>query len=161
MKAITFFPLSPYPFKVAGAVLALAGLILNLTVNPHFELLLFTGLLLMVFSKERNESEAVKAVRAELFKSVFGYTLSLTIALHLTGLISEGFSADLPPMYYIGFPLLLYLMLFYGILALKLNVDSNLDMLENAKDHRPLFITWAFLALAISIILIVRYLYIV
>jgi hypothetical protein len=157
MKSVTYFPLSPHGFKYVGIVMALSGLGLYLFQNQQYQLLLYTGLLVMVFSRERHESSFVAAIRGEVFKSVFGFTISLTIALHLTALLSEGFSADLPPLYYIGFPLLLYLILFNISLMLKVEVDSSLDFVENLKIHRRPYVVWALIVLVISLVLILRY----
>ena len=157
MKHLTFFPLSPYGFKFAGSVLALAGLALFILQNSNYQLIIYAGLLVMVFSKERRESEYVAAVRAEIFKSVLGFTLSLTIALHLTGWLADEFSADLPPFYYIGFPLFLYLILFYGSLLLKVQPDSSVDFVENAKRFPRIYVPWMLLVITVLLLVLLRY----
>jgi hypothetical protein len=98
----------------------------------------------------------VASVRAEVFKSVFGYTLSLSIALHLTDWLSEGFDADLPPSYYIGLPLFLYLLLFYGSLLLKIKPDSSVDFAENMKRFPRLYIPWMSIVAVMLLILLLR-----
>jgi hypothetical protein len=157
MKHFTFFPLSPFGFKYAGALLTVAGLVLFILLNSNYQFIIYAGMLVMVFSKERHESEYVAAVRSEIFKSVLGFTLSLTIALNLTGWLAEDFSAELPPLYYIGFPLFLYLILFYGSLLLKIEPDSSADFVENAKRFPRVVIPWMLLVLAVLLFLLLRY----
>lgn len=156
MKHFSFFPLSPHAFKYAGLLVALAGLLLFILLNSNYQLLLYAGLLVMIFSKERDESAYVALVRAEVFKSVFGYTLSLTIALNLTGWLADEFTAELSPFYYLGFPLLLYLFLFYGSLLLKVKLDSSVDFMEIMKRYPRMYIPWLVIVLGISVILLLR-----
>ena len=157
MKKITYFPLSPYPVKYLGGVISLAGVLLFLFLHPDYQLLLYAGLLLVAYSRERNDTEYIAQVRAEVFKSVFGFMLSLTIALHLTEMISEGFTAEMPLFYYVGLPLLLYLMLFYGTLLLKAEVDSSLDVVQNLKLHRRLYSWWLLIAVLVTLVLVLRW----
>ena len=76
--------------------MSLAGLLLFLFLQSGYQLLLYAGLLLVAYSKERNDTAYVSEVRAEAFKSVFGFMVSLTIALNLTELLSAGFEAEMP-----------------------------------------------------------------
>lgn len=157
MRKITYFPLSPYPVKYLGWTMTLAGVLLFLILHPDYQLLLYAGLLLVAYSRERNDTEYIAQVRAECFKSVFGFMLSLTLALHLTELLSEGFVAEMPLFYYVGLPLLLYLMLFFGTLLLKAEVDSSLDVIENLKHHRRLYRWWLLIAAAVTLVLLLRW----
>lgn len=157
MKKITYFPLSPYPVKYLGWLMTLAGVLLFLFVHPDYQLMIFAGLLLVAYSRERSETEYIAQVRAEGFKSVFGFMLSLTIALHLTEMLSEGFEAEMPLFYYVGLPLLLYLMLFYGTLLLKAEVDSSLDVVRNLKLHRRLYTWWLLIAVVVTLVLVLRW----
>jgi len=157
MQKITYFPLSPHAFKYVGVLMALAGLLLYLLLDPRFQYLLYSGLVLVVFSKEKSESEFVASVRAEVFKSVFGFTLSVSIALHLTEQLSAGFSANLPPAVEIWFPLLFYLVLFYGSLILRVEVDSSMDFVGNMRKHRRLLVPLAVLVIVTTVILLLRY----
>lgn len=157
MKKITYFPLSPYPVKYLGGLMALAGLLLYLFLQPDYQLLLYTGLLLVAYSREMNDSEHISQVRAEAFKTVFGFMLSLTIALHLTETLSAGFEAQMPLFYYVGVPLLLYLILFYGTLLLKIDVDSSRDVLQNLKTHRRLYTWWLLIAVVVSVVLVMKW----
>jgi hypothetical protein len=157
MKKITFFPLSPHPVKYLGWLLALAGLILLLFLDPDYQLMLYAGLLITAFSRERNDTAYVNEVRLEAFKSVFGFLLSLTIALHLTEVLSEGFTAELPLFYYTGFPLLLYLLLFYGTLLLRAEVDSSMDVIQNWKNNRRLYRVWFLISLVLILLLLFRW----
>ncbi len=157
MKKITYFPLSPYPVKYLGWLMSLAGLLLFLFLQSGYQLLLYAGLLLVAYSKERNDTAYVSQVRAEAFKSVFGFMVSLTIALNLTEQLSSGFEAEMPLFYYVGLPLLLYLILFYGTLLLKAEVDSSLDVAENLRLHRRLYTWWLLIAVAVSVVLVLRW----
>ena len=157
MRKITYFPLSPYPVKYLGWLMTLAGVILFLFLHPDYQLLLYAGLLLVAYSRERKETEYIAQVRAEAFKSVFGFMLSLTIAVHLTEVLSSGFEADLPLFYYAGLPLLLYLLLFYGTLLLKAEVDSSLDVIQNLKQHRRLYTWWLLVSILVTLVLVFRW----
>lgn len=137
--------------------MALAGLLLCLMLDPRFQYLLYSGLVLVVFSKEKTESEFISSIRAEVFKSVFGFTLSVSIALHLTEQLTGGFSADLPAAYEIGFPLLLYLALFNGSLLFRVEVDSSMDFVGNMRKHRHLLVPLAVLVIVITVALVLRY----
>ncbi len=161
MKQVTLFPLSPFSFKYVGAAISVAGIMLMIFLGPGYQLLLYAGLMILVFSKERKESAYVASVRAEVFKSVFGFTLTLTIALHITEWLSEGFVTDLPPVYLIGFPLLLYLILFYGLLILRVEVDSSRDFTENLHAHPRLYLPWLLIAIAVTLYLLLRLLEVV
>ncbi|MGW8317192.1 MAG: hypothetical protein ACWGNV_16465 [Bacteroidales bacterium] len=157
MRKITYFPLLSYPVKYLGGLMALSGLLLFLFLQPDYQILLYTGLLLVVFSRERNDSEYISQVRSELFKTVFGFMLSVTIALHLTEIVSEGFEAEMPPFYYMGVPLLLYLILFYGTLLFRIEVDSSLDVVRNLKLHRRLYSWWLVIAIVVATLLGLRW----
>jgi hypothetical protein len=148
--------MSPYYFKYIGLATSLGGLLLMILLDVQFQLLLYTGLMLLVFSRERNDTEYVASVRAEVFKSVFGFTLSLILALHLTEWLSEGFEADLPPLLLIGFPLLLYLVLFYGSLVSKTAVDSSADFAGKLKRHRRVYVPWLLIAVAVTVAWLLR-----
>jgi hypothetical protein len=159
MKSITFFPLSHHLVKQAGLAIAVAGLVLSVLCSPPFQLLFYSGLLLMVFSREKHESELSKEARAESFKTVFGYIISLFIALHLTAELSDGFNPEPGPFLYIGLPLLLYLLLFHFILLIKINVNSSQNLTENIKKHKRFYIIWfsiTLLLLALGILVTVR-----
>lgn len=153
MRKITYFPLMPYPVKYLGGVMALSGLLLFLFLQPDYQILLYAGLLLVAFSRERNDSEYISQVRSELFKTVFGFMLSLTIALHLTEILSEGFEAEMPPFYYMGVPLLLYLILFYSTLIFRVEVDPSLDVVRNLKLHSRLYGWWLAIAILVTALL--------
>jgi len=156
MKQVTFFPLSPYSFKFVGLAAILSGLLLMILRDVQFQLLLYAGLMLVAFSRERNDTEYVASVRAEVFKSVFGFTLSLTIALHITEWLSEGFRTDLPASYLIGFPLLLYLLLFYGFLLLRVRVDSSGDFTGNLKKYPRVYGAWLLITIAVTVVWLLR-----
>ena len=156
MKSITFFPLYHHYFKYVGLLFSLIGLALVLFLDPHYELLLYSGLLIMVFSKEKNESEASGLIRSEVFKTVFGFTLSLAIALHITKVLSESFEFEMTVFLGIGLPLLLYLLIFYIVSIFRIKVDSSQDFAENLKNHRRFYFIWFIIAVAISGVLILK-----
>ena len=156
MKRITYFPLYHFYFKYLGLLLCLVGLGLLLLVNPQYQLLSYAGLLVMVFSKEKSESEFTGSVRAEIFKSVFGFTISLAIALQLTEVFSESFTVVMTPFLIIGLPLLLYLLLFNISLILRINVNSSQGLGENLKNHRRFYMIWFLIILAITGMFLIR-----
>ncbi len=156
MKRITYLPLYHFYFKYLGLLLCLVGLGLLLLVNPQYQLLSYTGLLVLVFSKEKTESEIVESIRAEVFKTTFGFSISLAIALYITEVFSNNFTFAVTPFIIIGFPLLLYLLLFNITFILRINVNSSQDLGENLKNHRRFYIIWFFIILAITGLFIVR-----
>ena len=156
MKSITFFPFTHYYFKFAGLLLSLIGLVLSLFLNPDYELLLYSGLLIMVFSREKYESELTGYIRSEVFKTVFGFTLSLAIALHITEVMSEGFELEMTAFMVIGLPLILYLLLFYMVSIFRIKVDSSLDVSQNLKNHRDLYLVWFLITLVLAIAIILK-----
>ena len=156
MKRITYLPLYHFYFKYIGLLLCLIGLGLFLLVNPQYQVLSYIGLLITVFSKEKSESEFTESIRAEVFKSVFGFTISLAIALQLTELFSKSFSVVMTPFLIIGLPLLLYLLMFYITLVLKIKVNSTQDLAENLKNHQQFYLILFFIILAIAGVFIVK-----
>ncbi|MCD4711070.1 MAG: hypothetical protein K8R52_09500 [Bacteroidales bacterium] len=156
MRSITLFPFSHHLFKQIGLAIALAGLVLFMLLSPPFQLLFYSGLVLMVFSREKHESETIQKARAESFKSVFGFTICLFIALHLTGVLSDGFIPDIGPFLCIGLPLLLYLLLFHTILLIKININSSLNLVENIRNHKRFYIIWFTITLLLSTLYILR-----
>lgn len=156
MRSITLFPFSHHLFKQIGLAIALAGLVLFMLLSPPFQLLFYSGLVIMVFSKEKQESEVTERARAESFKSVFGYTICLFIALHLTEELSDGFIPEVGPFLYIGLPLLLYLLLFHTILLIKINVNSSQDLVENFRNYKRFYIIWFTITLLLSTLFILR-----
>ena len=156
MKRITYLPLYHFYFKYLGLLLCLAGLGLFLLVNPQYQLLSYIGLLVIVFSKEKSESDFTESIRAEVFKSVFGFTISLAIALQLTEAFSKSFTVVMTPFLIIGLPLLLYLLTFYITLVLKIKVNSTQDLAENLKNHQQYYLILFFIILAIAGVFIVK-----
>ena len=156
MKSITFFPLSPYYFKYIGLVLTLLGLGLVLFLTPQFELLLYAGLLIIVYSKEKDESETSSLIRNEAFKSAFGIILSMAIALFSTVALTDSYVYVVTPFLYIGLPLLLYLLIFNIISILKINVNSYQDLSQNFRYHRRFYIIWLALIITIFCVLVLK-----
>ncbi len=156
MKRITYLPLYHYYFKYFGLLVCLIGLGLFLFMNPQYQLLLYIGLLIIVFSKEKTESELTEQIRAEVFKSVFGFTIAFAIALHLTEVFSESFTVEMTPFLYIGLPLLLYLLVFYITHIFRININSSQDLVQNLRSHRLFYIIWFLIILTILSLLIIR-----
>lgn len=156
MKRITYLPLYHFYFKYFGLLVCLIGLGLFLLVNPQYQLLLYIGLLIIVFSKEKTESEFTEQIRAEVFKSVFGFTISLAIALHLTEVFSENFTIEVTPFLCIGLPLLLYLLVFYITHIFRINMNSSQDLVQNLRSHRLFYIIWFLIILTILSLLIIK-----
>lgn len=156
MKSISYFPLYHSKFKYLGLVLCLVGLVLFLLINPQYQMLSYIGLLIAVFSKESVESEIIESIRAEVFKTVFGFTISLTIALYITEGLSKSFTFYVTPFLIVGLPLLLYLLIFNLTLAFKIKVDSSHDLATNFKNHRHLYLVWIVIILAITSVLVLR-----
>lgn len=140
MKTFTYIPLYHFYFKYLGLLLSLVGTGLLFFVNPVYQMMLYAGLLIMVFSKEKSENEEIASVRAEVFKTTFGFTIALSLALHLTEVISDDFVLEMSPIRSIGLPLLFYLALFYLSLMLKINVDSSQSLSENLRHHRRFYV---------------------
>lgn len=152
MKSFSYFPLMPYFFKYIGMMLALAGLALFLKGHTEFQHMFYAGLLIMTFSQEKNESEMSGLVRAESFKTVLGYTLSLFIALHLTALLSERFTLEMTPYLYLGLPLVVYQLIFYVTMLLRVKVDSATDLEQNIRNNKRFYVVWSLLTLAVTLI---------
>jgi len=156
MKRITFFPLTHHYFKYAGLMASLLGLGLALFHDTRFELLLYTGMLIMVFSRERNETELTERIRNEVFKSIFGFILSLAIALYITESVSDNFVLEVTPFLFIGLPLVLYLLLYYIILFFKIEVDSSMELVRQMKNHRRAYMVWFLVILVIMSVWVLR-----
>jgi len=156
MKSFTYLPMYHHYLKYAGLLVSLVGLGLSFFLDPQYQLLFYVGLLIIVFSKEKSESEFIESIRAEVFKFVFGFTISLAIALQLTEVFSKTFTVVMTPFLIIGLPLILYLIVFYMTLVFKINVNSSQDLTENLKNHRRFYFIWFLLILAITVVFIVR-----
>lgn len=154
MKRITFFPFYPHYAKYAGLSTALAGLILTYLLSPEYQVLFYLGLFLIIFSEEKNESVHIHHVRTEVFKSVFGLSLALGIALKTAELVSSSYVVVITPFLYLGLPLLLYLLLFYFILAFKVRVSPADTVIEDKPRSGKLNRIWFTIILVVIVITI-------
>ena len=158
MKPITYFPLYNYYFKYLGLILSLLGLTLFLVSDSEFEILIYLGLLIIAFAKEKTESQYTVNARNEVFKSIFGFYLSLMITLNIVQFITSDFLFQPGTLIYIGLPLILYLMVFYISLIFKVNLDSSVDLSENIGSHRILYIIMVLAIILISsVYLIIKF----
>ncbi len=157
MKQVTYFPLYNYYFKYLGFFLSIAGLMLVLLSNIKFETIIYFGLLIIAFSKEKYETEHTINTRNDVFKSVFGYCISLVISLNLVGIISSSFQFELSSSIYVGLPLVLYLTVFYLSLIFKVNLCSSIELTQNVVNNKKLYTIWFFAIFVIaSVLLIIR-----
>lgn len=156
MKSIAYIPLYHSYFKYIGLMASLAGSGLFLFRDPAYQFLIYAGNLIIIYSRERKESLFTGQVRAEVFKSVFGFTLSMDTALCLTELWSEGFTIHWTPFLVIGLPTCLYLSAFYLTLLLRIRVNSSQDLHRNLVSHRRIYLVWTLVILGISGVLVFR-----
>ena len=158
MKQIAYVPLYHFRFKYVGLLASFAGLALFLFKDPRYQLLIYAGSLVIIFSRERIESEHTALARAESFKSAFGLSLSLAIALSVTELLSVGFSLHWTPFLIIGLPIFLYMVLFYITLAFKIRVESSQEVIQNLRIHRRFYLFWFLMVLGVLGLLMIRFL---
>lgn len=156
MKPFTYFPLTAHFVKYIGLMIVLTGLALFLLAGAQFQVLVYLGLFLMVFSRERNENDLMAGYRAESFKTTFGLTMALWIALHLTEWISGGFEVVLTPFLLMGIPLLLYLLLFYLSALLRIETDPAGSVTENIRSHRRFYTIWTLVTVAIALVMVLK-----
>ncbi|MCB8995634.1 MAG: hypothetical protein H6538_08495 [Bacteroidales bacterium] len=154
MKPTTYFPLYPSVFKYIGGLISLAGVILLVISNREFELLVYLGLLLIAFSREKSEDQPIINARNDVFKTVLGIYLSVMLALNLVEILSPSFVFIPEPLVYIGFPLMLYLIVFYLSLLFKVNLDSSVSIGENIQNHRGLYLIWLLVVVIVAVVLI-------
>jgi len=157
MKKLFLLPYYPNYVKYAALLVALAGMFLAYFLNPEFQSLFYLGLFLIISSREKIETEHVRRVRAEVFRTVFELTMVLGIALMLTELLSD-WDLVISPFLYIGLPLLLYLLLYYFILSFRVHVSSEDQIDEKYEINRKSFRFW-FTLIFIMFILTVLYVF--
>lgn len=155
MKEKAIMPLYPYFVKYVGITVALTGVLLWILLGGDYQLLVYLGLLIMIFSKEKNEDQQVVKIRAEVFKTIFGYYFSLLIALHLVELLSTGFVLEMSPLLNIGFPLALYLVAFYLLLLFKFG-KSEASESETEKRSSSYYIVFLIVLLILLTLIIIR-----
>ncbi len=154
MKRFTFFPLASFYVKYVGLFFVLAGITLFLWLDPRFQVAVYLGLFLLVFSRERTEDELTARYRAESFKTAFGLTMVLWIALHLTEWISPGYEVTLIPFLYMGVPLLIYLLIFYLSSLLNLEAESAQGVWENIRNNRKFYLIWTMFTAVVAVVMI-------
>ncbi len=158
MKQIAYVPLYHFRFKYVGLLTSFAGLALFLFKDPRYQLLIYAGSLVIIFSRERNETEFTALARAEVFKSVFGLSLSLAIALCMTEIFSVEFSLQWTPFLVIGLPIFLYMLMFYITLAFKIRVESSQEVIQNLRIHRRFYLFWILITLVVLGLLLIKFL---
>ena len=155
MKEKAIMPLYPYFLKYVGIIVALTGIVLWILLGADYQLMLYLGLLIMIFSREKNEDDQVRKIRTEVFKTIFGYYFSLLIALHLVELLSSGFVLEMPPMFIIGLPLALYLLVFYLLLVFNFG-KSEASTPGNEKRSSLYYIIFLIVLLVVLTLIILR-----
>lgn len=153
MKKILPFYLYPYYFKIIGLLLGFAGLMLLLLLDPKFQLLFYFGLILIVFAKEKEESELVVKIRAESYKTVLGYLLALFIVLYLMEVIYTDFTFTSSPSLLIGVPLILYLIYFNLLQVVNAKKEDS-----NQKGNTTGYILWMVFAVVSAVVLALKFL---
>ncbi len=146
MKRIFPFYLYPNFFKLIGLIISITGIILSFFVTPDFQLLFILGLILIVFSKEKQESDLTVFARAETFKTIIGLYFSFLFVLFLMEIIYNNIPIPCGPFLLIGIPLIFYIVYFNLLLLI------NLDKAENRKKRRINYFAWLAFAILSSII---------
>ena len=154
MKQIRIFPMYSYFFKLAGLGISIFSLIVYFFLNPKFEIFIYTGFLIMAFSREKNENDFVSHNRNEIFKLSFGLFLSFMIALTIVESFFSGFVFNPGPFLYIGLPLVFYLTVFYLSLIFNIAFDSSFKLSENAKKSKLQYLLFLLLILIVFVLLI-------
>lgn len=153
MRKIIPFYLYPYYFKYIGIILSIAGLFLLLLLDPGYQLLFYFGLILIVFAKEKEESELVIKIRAESFKMVLGYWIALMTVIFLMEEIYTDFSVPCSPSLVLGVPLILYLVYFNLLQFINRRRED-----ANHKGNTTGYILWLVFAVVITIVLAIKFL---
>lgn len=153
MKKILPFYLYPYYFKIIGLLLGFAGLMLLLLLDPGFQLLFYFGLILIVFAKEKEESELVVKIRAESYKTVLGYWIALLIVLYLMEVIYTDFTFPCSPSLLIGVPLILYLIYFNLLQVVNAKKED-----ANQKGNTSGYLLWLLFAVVSTVVLALKFL---
>jgi len=154
MKEKAIMPLYPHFFKYGGIIIALTGALLWIILDRNYQLLLYMGLIIMIFSKEKNDDERVVKIRSEVFKTIFGYYFSLLIALHFVELISEGFVLEMSPFLSMGFPLALYLLTFYLLLFFKFGKSESSGEVAEKRNNSFYIVSMIVLLIILTLIII-------
>jgi nitrate reductase gamma subunit len=175
MKNLTLAPMSSYQGKIAGLIITPIALILLLVVKLHgpflflskpapaqqFNLLfavVVLGMHMIAFSKEKNDDERVRAIRAKSLQMAFMVLMTSLIAIGLTSAMSTeevtGDSNLLCPM--AAFGLGVYLVVFHIGLYFDPAWAYNDDtVVTNIKKNKTFFV---FYAIAGVILLILAFL---
>lgn len=142
MKKIFPFYLYPNFFKLIGIIAGVVGITLSHFLNIDYQLVFFFGLILIVFTKEKKETELIEKIRAETFKTISGYFLALLFVIYLMGVINTDISFPSSPFLFIGFPMILYLLYFNLLLIRNQSKDD-----EDRKSKRLGYVSWLAFAL--------------
>ncbi len=153
MKKLLPFYLYPNFLKTIGIIVSVAGIFLFLFLNKDYQLLFYFGLIFVIYSKERKESELIEKIRAETFKTIFGYFIAFLFVIFLIGIIYKDISFPCFSFLLVGFPMILYI--FYFNLLLIINLGKEV---ENRKSVRLGYFLWLTFALINSLVFALTYL---
>jgi len=142
MKKIFPFYLYPNFFKLIGIIASLIGIFLSFFLNIDYQLVFFFGLILIVFTKEKKETELIEKIRAETFKTIIGYFLAFLFVIYLMGIINTDISFPCSPFLLIGFPMILYI-LYFNLLLIRNQGKDDADR----KSKRIGYVLWLAFAL--------------
>jgi len=142
MKKILPFYLYPGYFKLIGIVISVTGIFLSLLLQPDYQMLFYFGLFLVIFAKQKEETELTVKIRGESFKTVLGYLLALMFVFYLMGILYKNFSFPTHIFLLVGVPMLLYLI--YFNLLLLINVEKEA---ADRKNRRQGYLLWIVFAL--------------
>ena len=162
MKNLTIFPMSSYAGKIAGLIITAASLLLLLAVRIHgslpflsgpiahrqshlFFTLIVAGLYLTAFSKEKDDDERVRAIRAKAMQSAFMLLTGIMIALTLVSLLvgENMFSESVVVAVVCGSAMAVYLVLFHIGLYFDPSWSYNDDtVLPNLRKNKRFFILY-------------------
>ncbi|MCD6010174.1 MAG: hypothetical protein K0Q79_36 [Flavipsychrobacter sp.] len=173
MKNLTLAPMSSYQTKIAGLIITLVALILLLVVKLHgpfmslskpapdrqFNLLFAAtvfGMYMTAFSKEKNDDERVRAIRAKSLQIAFMILMTTIIAIALNSMTSkEEFQGDSTALCAISaFGLGIYLIMFHIGLYFDPTWNYNDDtVFANIRKNKTFFVIYT-IAAAIFFLLI-------
>ncbi len=150
MKKIFPFFLYPWYFKLAGLIISIAGIILMLVLNPDYQMLSYFGLILVIFSKEKEDTELEAAIRSQAYKTIFGYFIAYLFVVLLMEIIYDNIAFPANPFFLLGIPLILYIV--YFNLLLLINRGKNKDSRKKAV---PGYIFWLGYTVVLAVLLII------
>lgn len=168
-KSINFIPIGNYPLKIAGVIILLIGIFLQILqifkmgelegieLGSHWIIVL--GLCFINFSKEKNESDKILIVRLLSFRIAGIFIVAFILSIDLVSFVFSIHVLLKPIMiaflYNIVF-IVNYLFLIF-IVKNETNIAFNeTNISENFKANPKIFIYWVILSI-ISIMLIILF----